>query len=159
MASVGMSPHIARLRAALGHELIVLPAVSVLPADGSGRLLLARVDYDDRWHIIGGAVDPGESPAEAGVRECLEEIGVPVRLTGLLGAFGGPDYEVTYPNGDQVAYVTVAYSASIISGVPVADGDELAGVGWFGRDALRSAPLAKFARSLLAACGYLDAAT
>jgi 8-oxo-dGTP pyrophosphatase MutT (NUDIX family) len=155
---VGISPHIARLRAALGHELIVLPSVSVLPVDGSGRLLLARVEHNDRWHIIGGAVEPGESPAEAGVRECLEEIGVPVRLTGLLGAFGGPGYEVTYPNGDQVAYVTVAYSASIISGVPVADGEELAGVGWFGRDALRSAPLGTFARSLLTACGYLDGA-
>jgi 8-oxo-dGTP pyrophosphatase MutT (NUDIX family) len=156
---VGISPHVARLRAALGHELIVLPSVSVLPVDASGRLLLAQVANNDSWHIIGGAVEPGESPAEAGMRECMEEIGVPVRLTGLLGAFGGPGYEVTYPNGDQVAYVTVAYTATIVSGVPVADGDELAGVGWFRRDALRSVPLGRFARSLLTACGYLDAAT
>jgi 8-oxo-dGTP pyrophosphatase MutT (NUDIX family) len=154
-----MSPHVARLRAAVGHELLVLPSVSVLPVDTSGRLLLAQVAHNDSWHVIGGAVEPGESPAEAGMRECLEEIGVPVRLTGLLGAFGGPGFEVTYPNGDQVAYVTVAYTASIVSGVPVADGDELARVGWLRPDALGSLPLGRFARSLLTACGYLDAAT
>ena len=107
-----MSPHVARLRAAVGHELIVLPSVAVLPVDESGSLLLAtQIGHDDGWHVVGGAVDPGESPAEAAMRECLEEIGVPVRLTGLLGAFGGPDYEVTYPNGDRVAYVTVVYTA------------------------------------------------
>ena len=156
---MGISPHIARLRAALGHELIVLPSVSVLPVDASGRLLLAQVANNASWHIIGGAVEPGESPAEAGMRECMEEIGVPVRLTGLLGAFGGPGYEVTYPNGDQVAYVTVAYTASIVSGVPVADGEELARVGWLEPDALPSLPLGRFARSLLTDCGYLDAAT
>jgi 8-oxo-dGTP pyrophosphatase MutT (NUDIX family) len=154
-----MSPHVARLRAAVGHELIVLPCASVLPVDESGRVLLAtQVGHDDGWHIVGGAVDPGESPAEAGVRECLEEIGVPVRLTGLLGAFGGPDYEVTYPNGDRVAYVTVVYTATIVSGVPEADGEELGQVGWFGPEALRSAPLSGFARALLTACGYLDEA-
>lgn len=51
MTRVGISPHVARLRAAVGHELIVLASVSVT--------------------------------------------GTQVRLTGLLGAFGGPDYEVT----------------------------------------------------------------
>jgi 8-oxo-dGTP pyrophosphatase MutT (NUDIX family) len=154
-----MSPHVARLRAAVGHELIVLPSVSVLPVDASGRLLLVSpAGHDDGWHILGGAVDPGESPAAAGVRECREEIGVPVRLSALLGAFGGPDYEVTYPNGDRVAYVTIAYTASIVSGIPVADGDELASVAWFEAAALREAPLSGFARALLTACGYLDEA-
>jgi ADP-ribose pyrophosphatase YjhB (NUDIX family) len=154
-----MSPNVARLRAAVGHELIVLPSVSVLPVDASGRLLLVRpTGHDDGWHILGGAVDPGESPAEACVREAREEIGVPVRLSALLGAFGGPDYEVTYPNGDRVAYVTIAYMASIVSGVPAADGDELADIAWFEAASLPEAPLSRFARALLTACGYLVAA-
>jgi len=154
-----MSPHIARLRAAIGSELIVLPCVSVLPADAAGRLLLAtHVGHDDGWGVVGGAVDPGESPAEAGVRECREEIGVAVRLTRMLGAFGGPDYEVTYPNGDRVAYVTIAYAAAIDSGVPAADGDELAELGWFAPGELRDVPLSRFARALLTGCGYLDPA-
>ena len=137
----------------------MLPSVSVLPVDASGRLLLVSpAGHDDGWHILGGAIDPGESPAEAGVRECGEEIGVPVRLSALLGAFGGPDYEVTYPNGDRVAYVTVAYTASIVSGDPVADGEELAAVAWFDPALLPKVPLSRFARALLTACGYVDGA-
>jgi 8-oxo-dGTP pyrophosphatase MutT (NUDIX family) len=157
VARVGMSPHVARLREAVGHELIVLPAVSVLPVDPAGRLLLvSAAGHNDGWHILGGAVDPGESPAEAGVRECREETGVEVELTRLLGAFGGREYEVTYPNGDKVAYVTTAYSASIVSGIPVADGEELADVGWFPVASLGAVPLSRFARALLSACGYLE---
>lgn len=151
-----MSSHVARLRAAVGHELIVLPSVSVLPLDVTGRLLLvSAAGHCDGWHILGGAVDPGESPAEAAVRECREETGAEVKLTRLLGAFGGQDYEVTYPNGDKVAYVTTAYSASIVSGVPVADGVELADVGWFAPASLPAVPLSRFARALLTECRYL----
>lgn len=63
---MGIAAHIARLRAVVGHELLLLPAVSVLPADEAGRLLLARhTGHDDGWGILGGAVDVGESPAEA----------------------------------------------------------------------------------------------
>ncbi len=154
-----MSPHVARLRAVIGHELIVLPCVSVLPVDVGGRLLLAiPAGFTDGWHVVGGAVDPGESPADAAVRECREEIGVPVRLSGMLGAFGGPDYEVTYPNGDRVAYVTIAYTATVVSGVPAADGEELSRVCWFGTGELRAAPLSRYARALLTECGYLDPA-
>ncbi len=152
---MGISPHVARLRAAVGHELIVLPSVSVLPVDGTGRMLLVSpAGQHDGWHILGGAVDPGESPAQAAVRECHEETGARVRLTAVGGAFGGTDYEVTYPNGDRVAYVTTAYTASIVSGSPVADGHELADVGWFSAAGLLAAPLSTFAKALLTACGY-----
>lgn len=48
---------------------------------GSGRVTL---------EIPGGLVDPGESPAEAAVRECLEETGYRVRDAAPLG--------VTNPN-------------------------------------------------------------
>jgi 8-oxo-dGTP pyrophosphatase MutT (NUDIX family) len=51
----------------------------------------------------------GESPAEAAVRETREEIGVEVRLMRVLDVLGGPDYEVSYPNGDRTAYVTTVY--------------------------------------------------
>jgi hypothetical protein len=37
-----MSAHVARLRAAVGHELLLLPSVSVLPVDEAGRVLLVQ---------------------------------------------------------------------------------------------------------------------
>ena len=109
-AKVSIPAHIARLRAAVGHDLLLLPSVSVLPVDQAGRLLLVRhAAHNDGWGVLGGAVEVGESPAEAAVRETREEIGVDVRLVRLLDVLGGPDYQVSYPNGDRTAYVTAVY--------------------------------------------------
>ncbi|HEY3878576.1 MAG TPA: NUDIX domain-containing protein [Trebonia sp.] len=153
---MGMSPHVARLRAAVGHELIVLPCVTVLPTDEDGRVLLAwHTGHTDGWGTVGGAVDPGESPAEAAVREAREEIGVDIRLGRLLGVFGGPDYEVTYPNGDRVAYVPAVYEAAIAEGIPAPADGELSEVAWFSAPELPVVPLSRFTRAVLAAAGRL----
>ena len=86
-----ISPHIARLRAVVGHELLLLPSASVFPVDDDGRLLLVRQAGSDDWSTLGGAVDIGESPAQAAVRESQEELGIGVRLTRLLDVLGGPE--------------------------------------------------------------------
>jgi 8-oxo-dGTP pyrophosphatase MutT (NUDIX family) len=109
ITQVGIAAHIARLRAVVGHELLLLPSVSVLPVDAAGRVLLVRhAGHDDGWGVLGGAVDVGESPAAAAVREAREEISADVQLVDRLG---GPDYVVSYPNGDRTAYVTAVYEA------------------------------------------------
>ncbi|HEY6495226.1 MAG TPA: NUDIX domain-containing protein [Trebonia sp.] len=155
---MGIAAHIARLRAFVGHELLLLPSSAVLPVDGGGRVLLAwAAGASDGWSIIGGAVDPGESPAEAAVREAREEIGVEVRLGRLLDVLGGPDYEVTYPNGDRVTYVSAVYEATIVDGTPAPADGELSKVAWFTRAELPTIPLSRFARALLTATGYLPA--
>mgnify|MGYP000135485798 CR=1 FL=1 len=56
-------------------------AMGLLVADGS--VLLAhrhprRQHYPDCWDGVGGHIEAGESPEEALVRECREEIGVTV---------------------------------------------------------------------------------
>jgi ADP-ribose pyrophosphatase YjhB (NUDIX family) len=148
--------HIARLRAAVGHDLLLLPSVSVLPIDQAGRVLLVRhTGHDDGWAVLGGAVEIGESPAQAAVRETREEIGVDVRLTRLLDVLGGPDYEVLYPNGDRVAYVTAVYQAEITDGFPAADGGEICQVAWFTAAELRGRELNRFTRALLSATWVL----
>jgi 8-oxo-dGTP pyrophosphatase MutT (NUDIX family) len=155
VARVGIDAHIARLRAAVGHDLLLLPSVSVLPVDEAGQVLLVRhADHDDGWGTIGGAVEPGESPAAAAVREAREEVGAQIELTRLLDVLGGREYEVIYPNGDRTAYVTAVYQARIISGSPAADG-ELSELAWFPPDELPTLPLSRFARALLHAIGLL----
>ena len=95
---MGIAAHIARLRAVLGHERLLLPSVSVLPVDEAGRVLLVRhAGHDDGWGVLGGAVDVGESPAAAAVREAREEISADVQLVRLVDVLGGPDFEVSYP--------------------------------------------------------------
>src|ERR1700722_16508203 len=153
---MGISPHIAQLRAFVGNDLLVLPSAAVLPVDEEGRVLLGwHAGSSDGWGIIGGAVDPGESPAAAAVREAREEIGVEVRLGRLLDVVGGPDYEVTYLNGDRVAYVSAVYEASIVAGTPAPADGELSEVAWFTREELPAIRLNRFTRALLTATGYL----
>jgi ADP-ribose pyrophosphatase YjhB (NUDIX family) len=151
---VGTPEHVRRLRAAVGHESLLLPSVSVLPVDDAGRVLLVRhAGHDDGWGVLGGAIEFGESPAEAAVREAREETGVPVRLRGPVAALGGRDFEVTYPNGDQVAYVVTVYEAEVISGTPRVTDGELSEVGWFTAAELEHVALNRLSRALLHAVG------
>ena len=55
------------------------PAARILLVDGGGRVLLFRFDAPDRapfWCTPGGAVDAGETYAEAARRELVEETGI-----------------------------------------------------------------------------------
>lgn len=126
-----ISPYIAQLRTMIGTELLLLPSVAVIPKDADGRLLLVRHSDTGIWGLVGGAIEVGEPPEVAAVRETLEETGASVELGALLGAFGGPEYTVEYPNGDQAAYVVIAYDAHVISGVLRPDFEEVIELGWF----------------------------
>jgi 8-oxo-dGTP pyrophosphatase MutT (NUDIX family) len=118
--------YIRRIRALVGSgELLQLPSVSVGVRDGQGRVLLARHAEGDRWLLPGGAVEPGETPADAAVREAWEETGLLVRLTRLIGVFGGPHYVVQYRNGDRASYVSCVFEASMAGGQMQPDGTEL----------------------------------
>jgi 8-oxo-dGTP pyrophosphatase MutT (NUDIX family) len=60
--------------------------VRILVTTDQGVLLLKR-PYPPVWEMPGGAIDPGEAPAAAAVRETMEETGLQVRLIGLVGTF------------------------------------------------------------------------
>lgn len=45
-----------------------------------GRILLVKASYRWRWGMPGGLLDAGEGPAEAAVRETLEETGLKIEL-------------------------------------------------------------------------------
>ena len=127
---MGASPYILRIRERIGTDLLLLPAVSVLIWDQEDRLLLVRGSDTGTWQMVGGAVEPDESPADAARREATEETGVEVRLTGIRGVIGGPRFHHTYPNGDQVGFVSTMFDARIIAGQPRPADDETIEVAW-----------------------------
>jgi len=59
-------------------------ATGVLVWDEVGCLLLVRTHNRDRLILPGGLVEESESPAEAGRREVLEEVGLTVKPGALL---------------------------------------------------------------------------
>jgi 8-oxo-dGTP pyrophosphatase MutT (NUDIX family) len=126
-----LSPHVRHLRDKVGHDLLLLPSTAVLPRDDAGRLFLVRLIDTGTWATIGGAVEPDETPHDGAVREAEEEAGVTVQLGNILGVLGGPEYRVTYPNGDESAYVRTVFDAMVKEGTPRPDGDETSEVGWF----------------------------
>lgn len=75
--------------------------------DGSHRLLVvrrARPPGRGLWTIPGGRCLPGESPADACVRELAEETGLQVRVVHHAGRVSrpGPTTDVTYLIDDFV---------------------------------------------------------
>lgn len=125
------SPYISGIRGRIGTDFLLLAAVTALIFDSDGRVLLVRTSDFGIWATLGGAIDPDESPAEAVVREVREEIGIEIEITDLRGAFGGPNYRVTYPHGDEVGYVSIVFGARVRSGVPTPDGEEIVEARWF----------------------------
>lgn len=68
-----------------------LIAQGVLRTDGD-RVALCQLTYKTDWDLPGGIVDPGESPADCVVREVREELGLDVRVQGLLAVNWLPPY-------------------------------------------------------------------
>lgn len=94
--------------------------------DDAGRLLVVKENYGRfRWSLPGGAVEEGESPEMACVRETFEETGAEVRIENLVGSYGLPDITVH------------AFRCTIVSGVPALQPtDELSAVEWRAPDAI-----------------------
>ncbi|MDQ7794506.1 MAG: NUDIX domain-containing protein [bacterium] len=56
--------------------------------DAAGRVLLCHRRDMDVWNLPGGALEAGELPTEAAVRETIEETGLDVAVDRLIGVYG-----------------------------------------------------------------------
>ena len=112
-----VSDYIKRLREKIGHDPLLNPGVAALIHDAEGRILLMRRSDDGSWSLPAGAVDPGERPAEALVREVYEETGLKVTPEGLVGVFSGPGFLHVYPNGDRLEVFNIVSLCRAVGGV------------------------------------------
>lgn len=120
-----ISDYLRGLRQKVGTARLLVPAVTMVCRDEQGRVLLARHHDYDQWAPPGGSIDPGETPADAAVREMWEETGLLVEPVRVQAIYGGPTYCGTYPNGDQIASVDIVFEGRAIGGTLAADGQEV----------------------------------
>ena len=122
------------LRGHVGHDLIYLVYATMLVFDEAGRLLVLR-RYDFDWlGLPGGALELGESLHDCAVRETREETGLDITVDRLVGVFSHPDFNLLYPNGDQVQQWTACVVARPTGGSLHADGGETLNVSWMAVD-------------------------
>ena len=98
-------------------------AVAVIIAR-DGRILLQQRAMEPRkglWTFPSGYVDRGEQVERAAEREVCEELGLPVRLTHLLGVYSEP--------GNPV--VLIVYTGEMEDTEPTVQADEISAIGWF----------------------------
>ncbi|MFE2140705.1 NUDIX hydrolase [Streptomyces sp. NPDC059456] len=108
-----MSNYIGWIRSQVGNSLIQLNFAGACVVTDDGVLLQRRGD-DGAWGFPGGAIELGESAAEAAVRETEEETGLQVCADALLGVY--TKYRHDYPNGDAVQPITVFFRCSVVGG-------------------------------------------
>jgi ADP-ribose pyrophosphatase YjhB (NUDIX family) len=96
-----------------------------------GKVLLVRRGINPNrgmWTLPAGFVDAGEDPVHAAERECLEEAGIQVKVSGLITVLFGQEH----PRG---AHIIIFYQADIVSG-QLTPGDDVDQVAFFARSNL-----------------------
>jgi 8-oxo-dGTP diphosphatase len=109
---------------------VVVPSAFCAVRGTAGRLLLVRRCDSAMWELPGGQVDVGETAVQAAVRETLEEAGVSVVVTGLVGLFTDPGHVVRSRMGTVRQPFVVVFSARPVAGTPHGDAHETSDAAW-----------------------------
>ncbi len=111
-----------------------MECVGAVISDDRGRIVVIQRGQPPSkwlWSLPGGRVETGETHDEAVVREVLEETGLDVALTGVLGV-------VELPGVGDVVYAVTDYSARVKATAGDAHtliaGDDAADARWVSHD-------------------------
>lgn len=117
------------LREKVGHEKIMLMFAGGCLMNDHGQVLLQKRGDSGLWGFPGGAIELGESPEAAAIREAREETGLEVAVGSLIGIY--TDCQMSYPNGDQAHSICIAYELKHTGGTLDSDDPETAALRWF----------------------------
>jgi 8-oxo-dGTP pyrophosphatase MutT (NUDIX family) len=97
----------------------LVPSVNVAVSNEACDLLLIRRTDNGNWALPGGAIDLGESVAQAAVRETREETGIECEVTGIVGIYSDPRHVILYTSDCEVRQeFSIVLTARALSGQP-----------------------------------------
>ncbi|MFE2567477.1 NUDIX domain-containing protein, partial [Streptomyces mirabilis] len=94
----------------------VVPSVTAVVQDVSGRLLLIHKTDNDLWALPGGGHDIGEHIGDTVVREVLEETGIAVEVDGIIGLYTDPEHVLAYDDGEVRQQFSICFRAHQVGG-------------------------------------------
>jgi ADP-ribose pyrophosphatase YjhB (NUDIX family) len=111
------------------------PSASVIVRNARGDMLLLRRSDSGRWTIPTGGLKKNETLTQCAVRECREETGLDIEITGLVGVFSDPGHVIAYADGEVRQPVNVCFAARQVGG-KLTTADEATDVAWVSPDLL-----------------------
>lgn len=138
-----MADYIKYIRGMVGHAPIILNNTGGLLFNEKGQVLLQERNQEmggkdfpeGSWSIPGGFLEYGETFDQALRREFLEDTGIEVQATRLIGVSDDDFYK--YPNGDEAQGIGIAWEVEQIGGAPYTEPtEETRSLGWFDLDDL-----------------------
>lgn len=120
------------IRSKVGNEKIILAFADGCIFNDKGEVLLQRRGDSNKWGFPGGAIELGETPKMAAVREVKEETGLDVTVGKLIGVY--TDCNVEYPNGDRAQCICMAFEVQVTGGELFCDQKETLELKYFPLD-------------------------
>ncbi|MFF8262751.1 NUDIX hydrolase [Streptomyces virginiae] len=118
----------------------LVPAASAIVVNDDGRVLLQRRTDNGMWALPGGKMELGESIGDCAVRETLEETGIHVEITGIVGTYTNPGHVFAYDDGEVRQEFSICLLARPTGGT-LRTSDESVEVSWFAPDAVDDLPM------------------
>ncbi|GAA2876051.1 NUDIX domain-containing protein [Streptomyces mexicanus] len=94
----------------------VVPSVTAIVRDDSGRLLLIHKTDNDLWALPGGGHDIGERIGDTVVREVFEETGIQVEVDSIVGLYTDPEHVMAYDDGEVRQQFSICFRARPVGG-------------------------------------------
>ena len=113
--------YVRELRKLVGHRPLIVAGAAVLIFDRLNRLLLQHRKDNQKWGLIGGSMEVGESLEETAIREAFEETSLNLDELNWFGLFSGQELIYQLPHGDIVVNVVAVYISRQFSGKLKAD--------------------------------------
>jgi ADP-ribose pyrophosphatase YjhB (NUDIX family) len=110
------------------------PSASVVVRNADWHILMLQRTDNDLWTIPTGGLKINETISHCGVRECQEETGIEIEITGLVGVFSDPGHLIAYLRDGKVTEVrqpvNVCLHARPVGGTMTPEPDEARQVAW-----------------------------